>query len=77
MKKTKAEYDAQAALMGMQYSPTSHSFFTMQADNTIIDQEYDPDTMAPLTPIEVGERILANLGLEEYERAKPWLRLNT
>jgi hypothetical protein len=78
MKKTREEYDAQAALMGMRYSPTSHSFFTMQSDNTLIDQEFDPDTLAPLTPTEVGERILANLGIpnDEYWRARQWAKRN-
>ena len=65
MKRTREEYDAQAALLGMKYSPSSHTFYIQPLTITSANDrepEFDADTMEEVAVMDVGLRILKNIG---------------
>lgn len=63
--KTKEEYEAQAALLGMKYSPLSHTFYVQPLAVTSAwerEPELDADTMEEVAVMDVGLRVLKNIG---------------
>jgi hypothetical protein len=70
MRQTKEEYEAQAALMEMEYSPSSHTFWKKDKSLHGMSQhhpELDADTLEEISSADVGHRILAYMKANSHD----------
>lgn len=61
MAKDEEHYLAQAALLGMGYDAIVHTFYRTIPKSSVINEEFDADTMEPLSEEDLGERIKARI----------------